>query len=160
MPHNAAISALATQVYVPAAAGQPNVTLFNNGRNAIYLGGSSVTAGTGLPLNPNQSISLPRAFTGIWGVCSTGFLGTATTFSANVAAGTNAAFLTATSGYGTGSTLQLGTGSNAETVSIATLAGTAVTFTSNTLFTHLSGDAASLVSAPLGSTLAIQRGAD
>jgi hypothetical protein len=160
MAHNATVSALATQVYVPPASGIPNAVLFNNGRNTLYLGGSAVTASTGLPLGPNQSINMARFFTGIWAVCGNGTLGTATTLSSDAASGTNSTFMVSTAGFGTASTLQLGAGNNAETVSIATITGTAVTFTANTLFGHLSGEAVSLVSSPLGSTLYINRGTE
>jgi hypothetical protein len=160
MPHNAPVSALATQVYVPAAAGQPNVILFNNSRNTIYLGSSGVTAGTGLPLAPNQEISLPRAFSGIWAVCANGFLGTATTLAADAGAGTLATTMTATTGFGTGNTLVIGTGAGAETVTIATITGSAVTLAAGTLFGHVSGEAVSLVSAPLAGSLTVSRGTD
>jgi hypothetical protein len=160
MPHNAPVSALATQVYVPAPAGQPNVTLFNNSNTTLYLGSSSVTAGTGMPLAPSQSVSLPRTFTAIWAVSGTGTLGTATTLAADAGAGTTSTTMTGTTGFGTSNTLQIGAGTGAETVSIATITGSTVTFSAGTKFGHISGEAVSLVSAPLGGSLSIQRGAD
>ena len=160
MPHNAAVSALATQVYVPAAAGLPNVTLFNNSSAIIYLGSSSVTASTGMPLAPSQSISLARAFSPIWAVSGAGTVGTATTLAADAGAGTASTTMTATSGFGTGNTLQVGTSTYGETVSIATITGSVVTFTTGTKFGHISGEAVSLVSAPLGGSLTVQRGSE
>lgn len=160
MPHNAPVSALATQVYVPAAAGLPNVNLFNNSGVTLYLGSSAVTAGTGLPLAPNQGISLPRTFTGIWAVCGTGTLGTATTLAADAGAGTTSTTMTATTGFGTANTLVIGSGAAAETVSIATITGSVVTLSAGTKFGHVSGEAVSLVNAPLAGSLSIQRGSE
>ena len=158
MPHYAPVSALATQVYVPSPAGQPNVTLFNNSNVTLYLGSSSVTASTGLPLAPSQGISLARAVSAIWAVSGAGTVGTATTLAADAGAGTTSTTMTATTGYGTSNTLQIGTGTYGETVSVATITGSVVTFTAGTKFGHVSGEAVSLVSAPLGGSLSIQRG--
>lgn len=49
-----------TAVPIPAAAlaGRMNITVYNNGSNTVFLGGSVVAAGTGLPLGAGASYSL------------------------------------------------------------------------------------------------------
>lgn len=153
------VSVLATQVYVPPAVGSPTATVANIGSSTAYIGGSAVTVNTGLALTPNQIIDFPAYTTGIWAVAAIGTTGTATSLSAAVAAGTNAIFIPAGSGYGAGTNLQIGTGSAAEVIAVTSLAsGTAITLTTNTRWAHASGEAVAQVTSSAGTCLNIQAG--
>jgi hypothetical protein len=157
--HDPSIGAAAVPVYVPAPSGTPHAVIFNNtGGRVLYLGGASVTPVTGLPLYPNCKLNLPYAYTTIYAVGGFGTTGSATTFSANAAAGTATVPVTATGGYSAGNVIQLGTGTNAEALTVLSTTGTTVTFTASTSFTHLSGDAIALLSAPLGGALTVTAG--
>ena len=154
-----AVSGIATQVYNPATVGSPTATISNVGSSVAYIGGSAVTVATGLALYPNQQVDLPSYATGIWAVAAPGTLGTATTLSAAVAAGTNAIFIPGGSGYGTGSTVQVGTGNAAETLTISTItSGTAITFTTSTRWAHASGENVALMTTPAGTSLNVLAG--
>jgi hypothetical protein len=153
------VSGAATQVYNPAAVGSPNVTIFNNGTQPAYLGGVAVTAASGFLLPPQQGFDLPYATIGIWAVAGPGTVGTATTLGAAAAQGAGTVNAAATSGFSAGNTLQIGTGSAAETGVVGTIpSGTSVVFTSGLRFAHSSGEALALVSAPLGTSLNVLAG--
>ena len=157
-PSGVAVSGAATQVYVPASVGSPTATITNTGKTTAYIGGASVTVSTGLALFPNQMIDFPAYTTGIWAVAAAGTLGPAATLSA---AGTVAALtlaVTATSGFGTSTVLQVGSGTAAETLTVATTTGTTVTFTTAARWAHASGEAISLVNASQGTSLSVLAG--
>jgi hypothetical protein len=155
------VSATATQIYVVPPYGKSSISVFNNSNAPVYLGGSAVTAASGAALPPGTQLQLTNTTSGLWAISGPGVLGTASTLSANVAVGATTASITATSGFGTSTTLLIGANagsSDGETVTIATLTGTSATFTSATRFAHLSGEAISLVSAPQVSSVIVHRG--
>jgi hypothetical protein len=158
-PSCAPVGAIATQIYNPAAVGTPAVSIFNNGSVTAYIGGSSVTAGTGFPLPSGQGFDLPNLSTGLWAVAGTGTLGSATTLTVSAAQYAGTVNATSTAGYAAGETLQIGAGAAAETAIIGTIpSGTTVVFTSGLRFAHGSGEALALVSAPLGTSLNVLAG--
>lgn len=57
----------ATLIYQPVGT-RDNVTITNEGKDIAYIGQSTVTATTGLPLWPGDHITLNRVPMGIYGV--------------------------------------------------------------------------------------------
>jgi hypothetical protein len=153
------VGATAVQVFVPPPSGIPNLVLFNNSQNPIFVGGSAVTATSGIQIQPNVEVVLPRTNVAVWAICGTGTLGTATTLTAAIASGGTTVTMTGTTGFGTANTLQIGSSYGAETVVVNTIASTVVTFTTGTRFAHASGEAVSLVSAPATGSVQVHRGA-
>lgn len=120
-----AVSGVATLVYNPPPQGSPHVTLINEGTAVAYIGQAAVTSSSGLPLYPRQQISLPFAPIALYAV--SGAAGTATTANTNAVANSGATTLSFAAGYATaavnGLQAQVGTGSNAETVTIVSGGG-------------------------------------
>jgi hypothetical protein len=159
-PAGVAVSGVATQVYVPASV-KPSAFISNVGGSTAYLGGAAVTTASGFALYPNQTINMPNYATGIWAVAAVSTLGTTTTLSAAVAAGTNAIFVPAGSGYAQGSQLQVGTGNAAETFTVSSVSGTggtAVTLSSSTRWAHASGENVASLTASAGTSLNVLAG--
>jgi hypothetical protein len=153
-----AVGGAATQVYFPAAVGSPNAVITNTSGNTIYVGGSTVTVATGLQLFPNQTLDLQSYPTGIYAIAAPGTLGTASTLSAAGTASALTLAVTATTGFGTSTILQVGTGNAAETLTVASTTGTTITFTTGARWAHASGEAIALVSAPKGGSLTVLAG--
>lgn len=53
-----------TWVFTPNSSAPSNVTFYNNGRNAVYVGGSQVTQNSGIPVRPGGK---PLELTGVTG---------------------------------------------------------------------------------------------
>lgn len=90
------VTTVATAIYTPQNA---NATLIvsNVGASILYLGQSGVTAATGLPIFPGQTINLTRITAAVYAVADTDLTKTPTdTISATVTAGDTA--LTVVSG--------------------------------------------------------------
>jgi hypothetical protein len=152
---NFAVSGVPVPVFVPnPSAHTPSVTIYNSGPSTIFLGGSAVSAATGLLLCPQAEISFPKVLSTIWAVGATGVTGTGTTLTANVAAGSTVAAVTSSGNWITGNTIVIGISGAAETVIISTLTGgTGVSFTTPTDFDHISGGTVALVNAAQGTNL-------
>jgi hypothetical protein len=150
------------QVYVPPQYGNPHCVIFNNGGSPVYLGGSSVTAATGLYFPPNAQITFPFAPFPIYAI--DGYtVGTATTtISANVLAGGTVLAAGSLASMTVGSLLQLGNAGHPTTyevvsISAFTNAGT-LTTTTPVLYDHISGATVTTITAQQGSSLSINVG--
>lgn len=55
------VSAAPVLIYVPAASGIPSTYIFNEGTATVYVGGPSVSTYSGVPLAPNQRMTLQPA---------------------------------------------------------------------------------------------------
>jgi hypothetical protein len=150
------------QVYVPPAVGNPHCVLFNNGASPVYLGGSSVTAATGLYFPPNAQITLPYMPYGIWAI--DGYtLGTVTT-TLTTALGASGTTLTiaGTASIVAGTLLQIGNANRPTTfetvvVSAVVNAGT-ITTTTPVLYDHATGATVTTIAAQQGSSLSVNVG--
>jgi hypothetical protein len=151
-----------TQVYVPASVGTPHCVLFNNGASPAYIGGSSVTAATGLFFPPNAQLSLPYAPFGIWATDSY-VLGTATTtVSANVLAGGTTLAAGSLASMTVGGLIQLGNAGKPTTFEVVAIsafvnAGT-LTTTTPVLYDHISGATVTTVAAQSATSLSVNDG--
>lgn len=148
------------QVYYPPTNGSPHCVIFNNGASPAYLGGTGVTAATGLWFPPGAQLSLPFAPQPIWAVGGGLTLGTvSTTLTINAAAGGTVLAVAGTASLVAGVLLQVGNNNRAaaqETVIIAAApnAGT-VTTTTPLQFDHNSGGTVWTVSAQQATALSV-----
>lgn len=150
------------QVYVPPSYGSPHCVIFNNGGSPVFLGGSSVTAATGLYFPPNAQLTFPFAPFPIYAI--DGYtVGTATTtLTANALAGGTVLSMGSFSTIGIGSLLQIGNAGRPttfEAVIVAAIpnAGT-VTTTTPVLYDHISGATVTTIAAQQGSSLSVNVG--
>ncbi len=151
-----------TQVYVPPAVGNPHCVLFNNGASPVYLGGSSVTAATGLLFPPNAQLTLPYMPYGIWAI--DGYtLGTATTtISANATAGGTILAAGSLASMSIGSLLQIGNANRPTTFEVVVIGGFTnagtLTTTTATLYDHISGATVTTIASQQASSLSVNTG--
>lgn len=150
------------QVYYPPSYGSPHCVIFNNGGSPVYLGGSSVTAATGLYFPPNAQITFPFAPFPIYAI--DGYTtGTATTtISANVLAGGTVLAAGSLASMTVGGLLQLGNAGHPTTyevvaISAFTNTGT-LTTTTPVLYDHISGATVTTITAQQGSSLSVNVG--
>lgn len=150
------INGAATQIYTPAASGTPKVTFVNEGTSIAWIGGATVQAGSGFPLPPGQSITLPVAYQTLYAISSFNATATATTLSA-AALNSGATTVTVISGAGiaNGNQIQIGAqgGSRTETVTVTAGGGTTtLTVSPATSFDHRLSDTVTLVT-PIPTTI-------
>ena len=145
-PVSTPVSDVAVQVYVPAPAGVPSVTLNNTGNSPVYVGGSAVTPLTGLQVNPGDGFSLAYGFQPIYAVSgSPGTTSTFTTLSADAAIGTSTLLVSSSAGFTIGGVIAIGATPGVENATIAgTATGTISTITA-TKFDHKSGENVTLL---------------
>lgn len=65
------VASTATEI-VAANTSRQALTIWNNGSETIYLGGSGVTTSTGLPLEAGTGVDFSHTTAAIYGICSTG----------------------------------------------------------------------------------------
>jgi hypothetical protein len=159
-PACAPVSGVPAQVYVAAAVGTPSISIFNNGTQPAYIGGSSVTAATGFLLPPQTNIDFPSYPQGVWAVANPGTLGTSTTIAALATAGAGTITCASVSGYTAGQTIIIGTGAAAEPATIGSVnsAGTSLVLAAGTRWAHGTAETLALMSAPLGTSLNVLAG--
>jgi hypothetical protein len=146
-----AVSGTPVQVYNPAPAGVPTMFLTNNGPANVFLGGSNVTAGSGFPLPPGQSLDVSRAMLAVYAVAGFAATATATTTTAAIAGGATSVPVTSGTGLTNGSYIEVGGTTTAEVVKIISGGGTATLTTSALSYDHASGVAVTLVTPTLTS---------
>jgi hypothetical protein len=129
------------------------VVVTNCGLYTVYIGRSSVSAASGMPLAPKAQITLPNAPVSLYAVSGYTVTATATTTSSNVTAGTGTVAVTAGTGLVNGGYVLLASGTAAEVVQIISGGTTTTLTTSVPLYDHLSGVAVTLVTAQLSSVM-------
>lgn len=141
------VSGAPVLIYNPALSGTPNVSITNYGGSLVYVGQAGVTVNNGLPLYPNQQVTLPYAPTKLYAV--SGVVATATATTTTAAANSAATSLAITSGTGTvnGQQIQVGSGSNAEIVTITAGGGTTTLTVTALNYDHRSGAAVTVMTA-------------
>jgi hypothetical protein len=149
------------QVYVPPKVGSPHCVIFNNGGSPVFLGGSSVTAATGLYFPPNAQITFPFAPYSIYAI--DGYtVGTATTtLTANLLAGGTTALIGGSlASMSVGGLVQLGNvPTSYEVLVIASFVNTGtITTTTGALYDHISGATVTTITAQQGSSLSVNVG--
>lgn len=150
------------QVYSPAVVGKPHAVIHNPGPSIAYLGQQGVTAQSGLPLRPRETVELPQGQDAIYAVCGgltlSGTVTTTTTAAITHAASTVVA-VTAITGFAAKQVVQVGAGTAAETLTISsTSTAPSLTFTSKPVLDHVSGAAVTLVTAASATTLRVTTG--
>ncbi len=151
----------AVQVYTPAVVGKPHLVIHNSGPATVYLGQVGVTAATGLPLPSKAKISLPFANVALYAACGGLTLsGTVTSnLSTAVTGGTSTTLVVASgTGFAAGQVVQVGSGGNAETLTLLTAIGTTLTPTTKPAFDHAVGEAVTLVTGASPGTLRVVAG--
>jgi hypothetical protein len=151
-----------TQVYFPPAVGNPHCVIYNNGGSPVYLGGSSVTAATGLYFPPNAQITFPFAPFPIYAI--DGYtLGTVTTTLVGAqAAGGTSIVVAGTASIVVGTLLQIGNANRPTTfealvVSSISNVGTVGT-TTPLLYDHATGATVTTIASQQGSSLSVNVG--
>lgn len=150
------------QVYVPPAVGNPHCVIFNNGGSPVFLGGSSVTAATGLYFPPNAQLTFPFAPFPIYAI--DGYtVGTATTtLTGNALAGGTVLSMGSFSTIGVGSLLQLGNSGRPTTFEVVAVSAIpnagSVTTTTPVLYDHISGATVTTITSQAGSSLSVNAG--
>jgi hypothetical protein len=156
MPLNTFVGPTPVEVYTPTVTpGNPAVTLVNNGRSTLYLGGAEVTQNAGLPFVAGESISFAHATFAIYAVAGSTTTTPSTTLSAAATEGTNTITVASASGFSQGMTITIGTAPSQETATIASIASTTFTLGANLEFDHASGEA---VAATASSTTSLGGG--
>jgi hypothetical protein len=151
MTVSTAVSGTPVQVYNPAPAGVPTMFLNNNGPATVYLGGANVTAGSGFPLPPGQSLDVSRATASVYAVSGFAASSTATTTTAAISGGATSVPVTAGTGLANGSYIEVGATTTAEVVKITSGGGTTTLTTTALSYDHASGVAVTLVTPTLTS---------
>ena len=165
---NAPVSAAGPviQVYNPAAVGVPHAVIFNNGASAAYLGGSAVTALSGMWFPPGAQLSLPFAPYAIFAIDSATVGAPVSSLTAAVASGGTTIILagTATTGIvpSTGQIFAVGSGTALEYVTVATykagVANGTVTTTGPFLYDHAVNATAQTITAQSATSLSVNTG--
>ena len=151
----------AAKIYNPAAVGVPHAVIFNNGSSNAYLGGSAVTAVSGLLFPPGAQLTLPFAPYAIFATSAAATLGTpVSSLAAAAAAGAGTVILTGTATTGlvpsTGQIFAVGPGTALEYVTVSTYTagaanGTVVT-TAPLLYDHANAATAQTITSQPGAT--------
>lgn len=155
------VGAVAVQVYTPAPVGKPHLVIHNAGPATVYLGQIGVTAATGLPLPTKAKIDFPFANLALYGVCGGLTLsGTVTSNLGTAVTGGTSTTLVVVSGTGflAGQIVQVGSGANAETLTLLTAVGTTLTPTTKPTFDHAVGEAVTFVTGASPGTLRVVAG--
>jgi len=151
----------AVQVYVPATVGKPHLVIHNAGPATVYLGQVGVTAATGLPLPSKAEISFPFASQALYATC--GGLTLSNTVTSNVSTavtgGTSTTVVVgSTTGFAAGQVIQVGSGSNAETLTVTTAVGGTITPTTKPAFDHVVGEPVTQVTGASPGTVKVVAG--
>lgn len=160
-PVTVPITAAATQVYTPAAVGKPHAVLFNAGPGVVYIGGAGVTPANGLPLYPRNELDFATAPLGIYAVAGGATLsGTVTTTaSAAITHGASTQIsVAASASFAAGMIVQVGAGTAAETLVVASRASSTITFTGKPQYDHATGVAVTQVTGATTGTLRVSVG--
>jgi hypothetical protein len=146
-------------VYTPSPIGVPKVTLINEGTTNVFIGQAGVTQSNGLPLAPRQELSLAFAPFALYAVSGAAVSAvTPTTTTSAYPSGTTSVAVTSAVGTANGQQIQVGTGSNAEMVTILSGGGTGpLVLVSGLKYDHASG-AAVTVMTPAGSAVRAETG--
>jgi len=125
-------------IYSPSASGTPHVTVINEGPSAVYIGRAGVTSSSGMPLQPQQELSLPFAPAALYAVASVASAGT--TINTNLAFNSGGTQLTFGSNFYSAAVnntqAQIGSGSSAEVVTITAGGGTGTLTVSALAYDH------------------------
>lgn len=152
----------AVQVYFPPAYGTPHVVITNSGASGCYLGGSSVTVGTGMYFPPGAQLTFPFAPFPIFscdGGLQPGTVPTSTVTIAAAAGGTVLA-VSSTASTAAGVLLQVGNSVNSqETVLISTVPNAgSVTTTTPLQFDHVAGGTVTIIASQAATSLSVNVG--
>lgn len=153
-----------TKIYNPGAAGQPHAVISNNSSSALYLGGSSVTAATGLWFPPGAKIEYPYAPYAIYAVDGGVTAGTVvnTTTSNAYAAGAGTVVVASGTGIVANQVLFIASANSntgAEAVTVSSQAGGTVVLVSPTQFDHLTGSTVTTIVSQSGGAVYVDQGA-
>lgn len=143
------VGAAAVQVYSPASAGTPHAVIYNTGPSTVYLGGSGVTATSGLAVPPKMEVSFANGVNAIYAVAGgVTVSGTATTNLTAASTGGQTSNLTVgtTANFAVGNLVQVGTGGTGEVGTISAIPdSTHLTLSAATVYDHRAGAAVSAV---------------
>jgi hypothetical protein len=132
------VSGVPTLIYTPAASGTPHVTIVNEGTSIVYIGQAGVTSANGMPLQPSQEVSLPFAPVSLY--AASGVASAGTTINTNAVFNSGATSLTFAGNFYSaavnGGQAQIGSGSNAEVVTISAGGGTGTLTVSALKYDH------------------------
>jgi hypothetical protein len=151
----------AVQVYTPAVVGRPHAVIHNAGPATVYLGQVGVTAATGLPLPPKAEVALPFANVALYAACGGLTLsGTVTSnVSTAVTGGTSTTVVVgSTTGFAAGQAIQVGSGANAEILTVITASGGVITPTTKPTFDHVVGEPVTLITGASPGTVKVVAG--
>jgi hypothetical protein len=161
-PITVPVTALAAQVYSPPVVGKPHVFIYNTGPGTVYVGGPGVTVNQGLPLPAKQQIDYGYApnplYAVVGGLTLSGTITTTTTAAITHGASTKVT-VTAITNFAAGQTVQVGAGTAAETLAVAsTSTAPSITFTTQPQLDHVSGAAVTVVTNATTGTLRVVPG--
>ena len=144
-------------VYNAAPVGKPATLITNTGSSVIYLGASAVTVSSGMPLTAGEQILLAFAPYNLY--AASGYTTTATATTTTAAANSAATSLAVTSGTGiaNGALILVGSGTNAEVVTVTAGGGTTTLTVTALNYDHRSGAAVTVVTS-LGGALSVAPG--
>lgn len=135
--------AASVQVYNPAPVGKPHVVVYNAGPATVYLGGTGVTATSGIAVPPNSEVNFANGVNAIYAaIGGLTVSGTATTNLTAAATGGSTSNLSVgtTANFAVGNVVQVGTGGTAETGTISAIPdSTHLTLGAAVVYDHRAG---------------------
>jgi hypothetical protein len=149
------------QVYTPAVVGRPHLVIHNAGPGTVFLGQVGVTEAAGFPLPSKAEVSYPFANTAIYAVCGGLTLSGSvlSNVSTAITGGVSTTVVVASgTGFVAGQVIQVGSGSNLETLTLSTAIGTTLTPTTKPQYDHVVGEPVTLVTGAATGTLRVTAG--
>lgn len=160
-PITVPVGPVASVVYTPLPTGKPHAVIFNSGPATVYIGGAGVTATSGMPLASQMQLDIPTAPTAMSAVCGGVVLsGTVTSnISTAVTGGTSTTIVVGSgTGFAPGQAIQVGSGGNAETLTLSTVVGGTLTPTTKPVYDHVVGEPVTLITGSSPGTLRVTAG--
>lgn len=164
MPLTTFVGPTATLIYDPkTVVGVPNATIVNAGSTTLYLGQAAVTESSGYPLTAGNTLEYPANLPALYAVSASKTTASpTTTLTAAAAAGDTTLTVAAGTSFTAGMIITIGTGTAAETATVASSTSTTIVITTGLVFDHASGEAVTADAAPTseigGGSVQVYRG--
>lgn len=137
------------------------MVIHNTGPATVFLGQAGVTEAAGFPLPSKAEVNLPFAVTPIYAVCGGLVLSGSvlSNVSTAVTGGVSTTIVVVSgTGFAQGQFIQVGSGSNLETLTLASAVGTTLTPTTKPLYDHAVGEPVTLITGASPGTLRVTAG--
>lgn len=162
MPNVNGIGTTPVLVWSPGSARETQ-QITNIGQTTLYLGGSGVDSGNGLPFPPDSTVVLVGNGGQIYAVSAPGAAaagGGSTTIATNpISSGATSMAVAANTNFATGDTVRIGSNAADYEVRVVTVSGTTFTWTGGLLYDHVVGDAVVEVVVPVTGAISLAVGA-